>query len=62
MRSLVRIADPNDDPEVSLTVREPEKVPATVGGAAEDESGGEEPAADAATAPAPTESEGDPQP
>jgi len=34
---------------------------ATVGGAADEESGGEEPAGDAGTAPAPADSEGDPQ-
>ena len=60
---MVERAPEGTDPEVSLTVREPEKVPATVGGAAEEENGGDEPSGDP-VGPSPTtgDAEGDPQP
>jgi ATP-dependent Clp protease ATP-binding subunit ClpC len=58
---MVERAPEGSDPEVSLTVQEPKKVPATVGGAAEEENG--ETAGDpAASAPPPAAGEGEPQP
>src|SRR6478609_3606008 len=60
---MVERAPEGADPEVALSVVEPKKVPATVGGAGDDESGGDEPSADPAGAgSAPVETEGDPQP
>jgi ATP-dependent Clp protease ATP-binding subunit ClpC len=56
---MVERAPEGTDPEVSLTVREPEKVPATVGGSGDEENGSEEqPGAPEAAPPA---GEGEPQ-
>jgi ATP-dependent Clp protease ATP-binding subunit ClpC len=54
---MVERAPEGTEPEVSLTVQEPKKVPATVGGAAEDSASEE-----SADAPAPTAPAGDAEP
>jgi len=57
---MVERAPEGQDPEVSLTVREPEKVPATVGGSGDEEnaSDSDEPSGDP-VAPTPTPAEGE---
>jgi ATP-dependent Clp protease ATP-binding subunit ClpC len=58
---MVERAPDGTDPEVSLTVREPEKVPATVGGSGgEENASGEEPSGDPVTpGTPPVEGEGE---
>jgi hypothetical protein len=57
---MVERAPEGADPEVSLTVREPEKVPAAVGGSGGEENASDESSGDpVAPSPAPAEGEGD---
>jgi ATP-dependent Clp protease ATP-binding subunit ClpC len=55
---MVERAPEGTDPEVSLTVREPEKVPAAVGGAGGEENGGDEESGDSVSPSAPADGEG----
>ncbi|MDX6723578.1 MAG: ATP-dependent Clp protease ATP-binding subunit ClpC, partial [Solirubrobacteraceae bacterium] len=57
---MVERAPEGTDPEVTLTVQAPKKVPAAVGGRAEEENGGGDEPADASPAPEP-EGAGDEQ-
>jgi ATP-dependent Clp protease ATP-binding subunit ClpC len=56
---MVERAPEGTDPEVSLTVQEPKKVPATVGGSGDEENGSEEQSG--APAAAPPSGEAEPQ-
>jgi ATP-dependent Clp protease ATP-binding subunit ClpC len=57
---MVERAPEGTDPEVSLTVQEPKKVPATVGGSADEENGSDEPSGEpVAPSSTPPEGEGD---
>jgi ATP-dependent Clp protease ATP-binding subunit ClpC len=59
---MVERAPEGTEPEVSLSVQEPKKVPATVGGSGEDENATEERSTDpVGPAPAPTDGEGEGQ-
>ena len=54
---MVERAPEGTEPEVSLTVQEPKKVPATVGGAGEEESASDEPSEGGEPAAPATEAE-----
>src|ERR687883_410945 len=55
---MVERAPEGQDPEVALSVREPEKVPAAVGGAATEENGADEPSGDPVGPNTPADGEG----